>query len=290
MFALNEKWRSGHSTELYDSLFAKESAQKQDHSQKKQKKKKRPQKESEKPSKAAINKEVKSPRGVGGGGGGSKLHRRAAGKLLGAKFRWLNQQLYSCTGGEALELFGRDEQLFDVYHKGFNEQVSKWPLNPLDRVIDFVSSLPKSHVIADFGCGEGRLGTSLEHHTVHSFDLVSRASHVTSCDMSHVPLPDCSVDVVVFCLSLMGTDIASFIAEACRVLGNDGGILKIVEIESRMESCEDFVANIEKFGFKLAEMNKLSKLFLDFKFVLKKKRRLKTLPNIVLEPCLYKKR
>ena len=277
MFSINEDWCGNHSEQLYDSLFAKDSSQTKD----KQRKKKLSSKER---SAGAASKRTTVLRG----GDGSKLRRRVTGKLLGAKFRWLNQKLYGCTGKEALELFSQDEELFDIYHEGFNEQVSKWPLNPLDCVIDFVKSLPKSYTIADFGCGEGRLGTSVEQ-TVHSFDLVSRASHVTSCDMSNVPLPDASVDVVVFCLSLMGTDIASFVAEACRVL-RKGGILKIIEIESRMESHEDFIAKIEKFGFELVEMDKLSKLFLDFKFILKKKRKLKVLPIIVLEPCLYKKR
>ena len=39
---------------------------------------------------------------------------------------------------------------------------------------------------------------------------------VEVCDMANVPLEDESVDVAVFCLSLMGTNFLNFIAEACR--------------------------------------------------------------------------
>ena len=69
---------------------------------------------------------------------------------------------------------------------------------------------------------------------VHSFDLVSPNKFVTACDMSNVPLEDKSVDVCVFCLSLMGTNLADFIREAHRVLKNDGRV-KIAEVRSRIE-------------------------------------------------------
>lgn len=67
-----------------------------------------------------------------------------------------------------------------------------------------------------------RLGLSPE---VYSFDLVSRNPRVTACDMASVPLKDSSVHVVVFCLSLMGTNLADFLREAHRVLA-PGGLLK----------------------------------------------------------------
>jgi ribosomal RNA-processing protein 8 len=69
---------------------------------------------------------------------------------------------------------------------------------------------------------------------VHSFDLVSPNKFVTACDMANVPLQDKSVDVCVFCLSLMGTNLADFIREAHRVLKNDGRV-KIAEVRSRIE-------------------------------------------------------
>ena len=41
---------------------------------------------------------------------------------------------------------------------------------------------------------------------------------VTAGDMSHTPLESQSVDIAVFCLSLMGTNIRDYIKEANRVL------------------------------------------------------------------------
>lgn len=72
-------------------------------------------------------------------------------------------------------------------------------------------------MIADFGCGEAELAKSVKQK-VHSFDLVAANDSVTACDMAHVPLTNASVDVAVFCLSLMGTNLQDYIVEANRIL------------------------------------------------------------------------
>ena len=64
-------------------------------------------------------------------------------------------------------------------------------------------------VIADFGCGEARLARALSSscRKIYSFDLVALNEEVTVCDFSRTPLNNESVDIAVFCLSLMGTHI-----------------------------------------------------------------------------------
>lgn len=46
------------------------------------------------------------------------------------------------------------------YHRGFREQVEKWPVHPLDIIIDWLGKYPKARV-ADFGCGEARLAATV---------------------------------------------------------------------------------------------------------------------------------
>lgn len=53
---------------------------------------------------------------------------------------------------------------------------------------------------------------------VHSFDLVANNEHVQACNIRDVPLRDGQIDVVVMCLSLMGTDMGQFVLEANRIL------------------------------------------------------------------------
>ncbi|KAL9190150.1 hypothetical protein ACHAXT_007361 [Thalassiosira profunda] len=124
----------------------------------------------------------------------------------------------------------------------------------------------KRVIVADFGCGDAKLAERLlalrvgkDGHTleqaatkkkkkgqsneqrqcpfeVHSFDLVSGGNKlVTAADMANVPLEDESVDVAVYCLALMGTNVADFVREAWRVL-RVGGVLRVAEVRSRFET------------------------------------------------------
>ena len=148
-------------------------------------------------------------------------------------------------------------------------------------------------IIADLGCGEARLSRSVPN-TVHSFDLVAANDNVTVADIAKLPLEDASVDFVVFCLSLMGTNIRDFVFEAARIL-KVGGTLKIAELESRFQgeemSVDQFVQNVEKFGFKSSwkDLKKDFFYFIDFQKVTEVKKK-KKLPELTLKACLYKKR
>ncbi|GCB84368.1 hypothetical protein scyTo_0024897, partial [Scyliorhinus torazame] len=65
-----------------------------------------------------------------------------------------------------------------------------------------------------------------------------------------VPLAAESVDVVVFCLALMGSNLLDFLVEASRVL-KLGGILMIAEVASRFEDVRSFVNILGSLGFKI---------------------------------------
>jgi ribosomal RNA-processing protein 8 len=67
------------------------------------------------------------------------------------------------------------------------------------------------------GCGEAKISSSVPNK-VHSFDLVAANESVVACDISSVPLEDNSVDITIFCLSLMGTNVQDFLKEANRIL------------------------------------------------------------------------
>jgi hypothetical protein len=68
------------------------------------------------------------------------LKEKMEDQLKAARFRYLNEQLYTSTGSEAYNLFQEDESAFNVYHEGFQKQVHKWPENPLDRMVQFIKS------------------------------------------------------------------------------------------------------------------------------------------------------
>jgi hypothetical protein len=68
----------------------------------------------------------------------TELQGKLKSKLESSRFRWINEQLYTITGDEALQLFEKDQSMFDVYHQGFRRQVEHWPVNPVDVIIDWV--------------------------------------------------------------------------------------------------------------------------------------------------------
>lgn len=219
------------------------------------------------------------------------LRARMAQRLDGARFRYLNEQLYSGPSSAAQRLFQEDPEAFLLYHRGFQNQVKKWPLQPVDRIARDLRQRPASLVVADFGCGDCRLASSIRNR-VHCFDLASLDPRVTVCDMAQVPLEEESIDVAVFCLSLMGTNIRDFLEEANRVL-KPGGLLKVAEVSSRFEDVRTFLGAVTKLGFKVISKDLTNSHFFLFDFE-------KTGPPLVgpktqlsglkLQPCLYKRR
>uniref|UniRef100_A0AC35U353 Ribosomal RNA-processing protein 8 n=1 Tax=Rhabditophanes sp. KR3021 TaxID=114890 RepID=A0AC35U353_9BILA len=211
-------------------------------------------------------------------------------KLVGSRFRFINEKLYTIRGYDAFEMFQKDPEPFEAYHQGYRFQVKKWPINPVDRVITILRQMKKGTVIADMGCGDAKIAKELgKQHTVHSFDLLSVKEGVIACDMANVPLENETVDVVVYCLSLMGTNLSSFLCEAHRIL-KTGGELIIAEVVSRFKNVRLFCIALEKLGFKIETKKVLNNFF---SLITCKKEgdiKAKRPLGLRLDPCLYKKR
>ena len=243
-------------------------------------------------------------------------------RLTGSRFRILNEELYTTTSKESFDRFTKNPELFEQYHEGFRHQVESWPTNPVDVIVKWLSSKyqeSKSCVVADFGCGDAQLAKDLLKvkkkgkplFNIHSFDLVAPNDLVTACDMADVPLKNKSVDVCVFCLSLMGTNLADFVREAHRVLKDDGKV-KIAEVRSRIEyshsnsssssksknkeksnrnagTLSEFVDVLKELGFKCTKTDRSNTMFL----LLELEKTGKS-PNKKLafsaKPCIYKRR
>ncbi|OBT97034.1 25S rRNA (adenine645-N1)-methyltransferase [Pseudogymnoascus verrucosus] len=187
-------------------------------------------------------------------------------KLVSARFRHLNQTLYTTPSAHSLSLFSENPEMFHEYHEGFRRQVEVWPENPVDTYIAQIRTrgkvaanprgkgehpdtgreidklpLPRTVgtcYIADLGCGDAKLTQALEKEKkalkvqVFSYDLQNPSPFVTKADISNLPLEDNSCDVAIFCLALMGTNWVDFIEEAYRIL-HWKGELWIAEIKSR---------------------------------------------------------
>ncbi|KAK5998479.1 25S rRNA (adenine-N(1))-methyltransferase [Cladobotryum mycophilum] len=185
-------------------------------------------------------------------------------KLISARFRHLNETLYTRPSEESFTLFQDSPEMFDEYHEGFRRQVKVWPENPVDSFLQDIrtrakvrtpgkgrpnqpqaqlsaTALPRTVgtcTIADLGCGDARLAESLQADKdksrldVKSYDLQSPSPLVTKADISNLPLEDGSINVAIFCLALMGTNWLDFVEEAYRIL-HWKGELWVAEIKSR---------------------------------------------------------
>ncbi|KAI1497702.1 methyltransferase-domain-containing protein [Biscogniauxia marginata] len=57
-------------------------------------------------------------------------------KLVSARFRHLNETLYTKPSADAFRLFEDSPEMFREYHEGFRRQVDVWPENPVDGYIE----------------------------------------------------------------------------------------------------------------------------------------------------------
>lgn len=199
-------------------------------------------------------------------------------KLISARFRHLNETLYTCPSEEAFSLFQDSPEMFSEYHEGFRQQVKVWPANPVDSFLGDIRtrakirqphskgnpgahrpvSLNGTHLprtagtctIADLGCGDAQLSKSLQadkaklHLEIKSYDLQSPSPLVTKADIANLPLRDGDVNVAIFCLALMGTNWIDFIEEAYRIL-HWKGELWVAEIKSRFGPVRNKHAPVE---------------------------------------------
>lgn len=186
------------------------------------------------------------------------LQAKMRSKLTSARFRHLNETLYTTSSASAMDLFSSSPDLFAEYHAGFSQQVKdSWPQNPVNLYISTIKKrgalstpqndllpLPRrktgSCTIADLGCGDAPLARGCQalikslKLKFHNFDLHSPNTLVTKADISNLPLRDGEADIAVFCLSLMGTNWVTFVEEAWRILRGDGkGEVWVAEVKSR---------------------------------------------------------
>jgi len=177
-------------------------------------------------------------------------------------------------------------QDFKSYHEGFKSASSSWKTHPLDWIIRYLrESVDQSSIVADFGCGDARLQETIKQKT-HSFDLHALNKHVTECDIRNTPLDHESVDVGVFCLSLMGADVTQYISEASRVIKLKGCLI-IAETCTKLHP--GFSRQLRNCGFKVVEEHTLGKDLFTI-FVFNKLKPMIGKNTVTLNQTLYKKR
>ena len=138
---------------------------------------------------------------------------------------------------------------FETYHTLYHEAENDWPYKPIDKVIEQMKDM-EGCIIADFGCGTGRLMEALgDEYKVLSFDVIGVNEKIIECNIAdQIPLGKNSVDIGVFCLSLMGKDWPQMIHSSRRVLKPTGQIL--IWATKKQISLDEIEEVVNNAGFK----------------------------------------
>ncbi|PVI06277.1 hypothetical protein DM02DRAFT_609852, partial [Periconia macrospinosa] len=140
----NVEASAGDKSGAVDSSKADAPAQKEGETKRDKKKRKKDQKSTDtKPTDTSTSNEISKapapvsllppePKGL------TPLQKSMRLKLASARFRHLNEALYTKPSGESLSLFKEDPTMFEDYHRGFAQQVEVWPENPVDSYVNTI--------------------------------------------------------------------------------------------------------------------------------------------------------
>lgn len=163
-------------------------------------------------------------------------------------FPLLNNRWYAADSVKTHDRLANNPEEWAHYHTLYKELRATWPVVPFKEEIRWLSER-EGYVVGDFGCGEALIATEAgDRHTIHSFDHVAIDQRVIACDIAHVPLEDDTLDLAIFCLSLMGSNFTDYIREAHRCLHLDGH-LHLWEAASYFDDVKRFAAALAKLGF-----------------------------------------
>jgi hypothetical protein len=139
---------------------------------------------------------------------------------------------------------------WELYHTELDSLRKEWDVDPLEEAINHCMK-SQGLVIGDFGCGTARLADEMQdRHIVHSFDHIAINDKVIACDIaSGVPLPDASLDLAIFSLSLMGPNWKEQLVEARRCLKPTGQVL--IWTAASGKDAAEFSSAVESAGFKV---------------------------------------
>ena len=165
----------------------------------------------------------------------SKIEREYKPAYLG-EFSEMNKKWNTSNSKTTHDRLKSDKSEWIKYHELYSKSRQNWSEIPYKEIGKILKNRPE-WIVGDFGCGENLLKLEIPNKVI-SLDHVSIDDSVISCDLTNVPLDNNSLDVVVFSLSLMGTNYNEYLKEAYRTLKSMGMII-ISEPSTRWENKEE---------------------------------------------------
>jgi ubiquinone/menaquinone biosynthesis C-methylase UbiE len=140
------------------------------------------------------------------------------------------------------KLFKNKPNLWNEYHNELQKSENLFNADsqeqiPYKRIIRYLNNikLRRNINIADLGCGMNRIYEALKNNdkfTFYSYDHVPKNDKVIQADISKLPLEDNTMDIVILCLAMWGSNCHNYLDEVNRVLDYRGELL-IIEPTNR---------------------------------------------------------
>jgi hypothetical protein len=169
------------------------------------------------------------------------------------RFSELNRNWKVSNSNNLHQKLQSDRSEWDEYHKLYSEARKDWDVIPAEEIAQNLIKNVNWN-IADLGCGECLLQDYLKEHNIQGFDHVQFNDSVIKCDISNIPCEDNKFDAAVLSLALMGQNWESYIAEANRILNNNGFLLLAENAGSweGQKHCQ-LIETIENTGFHIVK-------------------------------------
>ncbi len=176
----------------------------------------------------------------------SEVERRVA---RYGDFSKMNNRWYAAASQSTHARLAGNPEEWAHYHTMYQQLRKSWTVVPYKEEIQWLSERQRKLVVGDFGCGEALIAAAVsDRHQVHSFDHVAINDSVVACDIARVPMESGTLDVAIFCLSLMGANFTDYVREAHRCLRLDG-LLHVWEPASYFSDVNRFCSALGRLGF-----------------------------------------
>lgn len=180
-------------------------------------------------------------------------------------FSKMNNRWYASSSDKTHARLRANPEEWAHYHTLYQDLRKTWDVVPFQEEIRWLQKR-EGLTVGDFGCGEALIAKAVkDRHVVLSLDHVAIDDSVIACDLAALPheVRDDSLDLAIFCLSLMGANFTDYLREAHRCLRLDGQI-HIWEPASYLDDPSAFREGLKKLGFDVMEPTKAG-AFLQFR-------------------------
>jgi superfamily II DNA or RNA helicase len=169
-----------------------------------------------------------------------------------SEFQGINQRISTSTCNGVFSKIFKNKEDWENYHILREKATGSKQNQPLKIISqDFLKS-KKHKIIGDMGCGMNQLKTLLpENYEVISVDMYAADDTVKVCNLMDTSkiIPNESLDIAVYCLSLWSRDWRGILKDAYRILDYDGKIIIVEPVSSSSKSIDKVRQTLIENGF-----------------------------------------